>query len=119
MSTAPRVIRGKFGTLQRQLSEERDALLARFARQRSEIIVDREPDDECAEANRNLARHLILSTLDRERRTLTEIEVALKRLEAGEYGVCDSCGSSISVARLTALPWTRFCIDCANHAARA
>jgi DnaK suppressor protein len=119
MATTPRVIRGKFGTLQRELSTQRDALLARFAQQRSEIIVDHEPDDEGAEANRNLARHLILSTLDRERRTLTEIEGALKRLETGKYGICASCGSDISAARLTALPWTRSCIDCANRAARA
>jgi len=119
MATAPRVIRGKFGTLQRQLSTERETLMARFAQRRSEIIEDHEPDDEGAEANRNLARHLILSTMDRERRTLSEIEVALKRLESGEYGVCDSCGSSISAARLNALPWTRRCIDCANRAARA
>ena len=48
---------------------EREKLRTRFAEQRTDVFIDREPDDEGAEANRNLTTHLILSTLDRERRS--------------------------------------------------
>src|SRR6185437_5858683 len=119
MATTPKAIRTRHHALEKELSTRREALLARFAEQRSEAFLEREPDDECAEANRNLARHLILTTLDRERRTLQEIEVALQRMKAGDYGQCEICGTTIPDARLRALPWTRFCVHCAERSPSA
>ncbi len=39
---------------------------------------------------------------------------ALQRIDAGRYDVCDSCAQTIAPARLTALPYTTKCIECAN-----
>lgn len=119
MATTPKAIRTRHHALEKELSARREALLARFAEQRSEAFVEHDPDDECAEANRNLARHLILTNLDRERRTLQEIDVALHRIKTGDYGRCEICGTNIPDARLRALPWTRFCIHCAERSASA
>ena len=50
---------------------------------------------------------------------LTEIrmiDLALARVEAGEYGVCVRCGDPISEARLDVLPFTPVCRDCAKGA---
>jgi len=44
-----------------------------------------------------------------------ELEVALERLEAGTYGICESCGRPIDIERLEALPQARLCIDCARE----
>lgn len=115
MATTPKAVRARYHALEKELSAQRDALLARFTEQRSEAFLAYEPDDECAEANRNLARHLILTNLDRERRTLQDIDVALERMKAGCYGQCEICGTSIPDARLRALPWTRFCVHCAER----
>lgn len=41
------------------------------------------------------------------------IEDALARIDAGTYGVCRSCGESIAIGRLKAIPFARTCIDCA------
>lgn len=41
------------------------------------------------------------------------IEAALRRVAAGEYGTCVTCGAAISDARLDVLPFTPFCRDCA------
>lgn len=106
----------QFGTLETHLIEERDKLRLRFAEQRTDVFIDREPDDEGAEASRNLATHLLLSHLDRDRRILREIEAALNRIKKGEYGICESCGENIPEARLQALPWARFCIHCMERA---
>jgi DnaK suppressor protein len=46
--------------------------------------------------------------------TLLAVEKALAKLDAGTYGVCESCGKAISEARLEAMPATRYCIDCAS-----
>jgi RNA polymerase-binding transcription factor len=45
-------------------------------------------------------------------RLLRAIEEALSRLRAGTFGVCETCKSPISKARLEAVPWTRVCRDC-------
>jgi RNA polymerase-binding protein DksA len=45
------------------------------------------------------------------RETLAEIEAALQRIEDGTYGICEVCGKPIGAERLSAIPWTRLCID--------
>ncbi len=50
-----------------------------------------------------------------EEQLLEEVEAALGRIEAGTYGKCTNCGRKISKERLDALPWTPYCIDCANR----
>jgi RNA polymerase-binding protein DksA len=55
----------------------------------------------------------VLSRLEgRERHELDEIDAAQARLEAGTYGVCETCGRAIPLARLRALPTARNCLDC-------
>lgn len=41
-----------------------------------------------------------------------EIDDALRKLERGTYGACESCGQNILKARLEALPYARQCIAC-------
>ena len=43
---------------------------------------------------------------------LRAIENALARISRDRFGVCETCGSPISKARLEAVPWTRLCRDC-------
>ena len=43
---------------------------------------------------------------------LRAVEDALKRVEAGTYGLCTDCEEEISAARLKAVPWTKVCIEC-------
>jgi RNA polymerase-binding transcription factor DksA len=45
------------------------------------------------------------------RETLAEIDAALQRMEDGTYGICEVCGKAIGAERLSAIPWTRLCID--------
>jgi RNA polymerase-binding transcription factor DksA len=42
------------------------------------------------------------------------IQAALKRIEAGEYGICARCGNDIPEARLDILPHTPLCRACAG-----
>jgi DnaK suppressor protein len=47
-----------------------------------------------------------------EGRLQVEIREALRRIYAGEYGTCASCGKAIAKARLLAMPTARLCRDC-------
>jgi DnaK suppressor protein len=116
MPTMTRTSRNKFSALERELAAQRIELCHRIDRHRMDVVRDREPDDETAAAVENASRDMLAATLERERRTLKEIESALFRLQKGEYGTCDSCGATIPIARLEALPWARRCIDCAERA---
>jgi len=46
--------------------------------------------------------------------SIADIDRALVKVEAGTYGVCDSCGDPIPEARLEALPATALCVSCAS-----
>lgn len=47
-----------------------------------------------------------------ESRELANIEKALGRMRDGEYGICEACNEKIPMARLNALPYANYCIDC-------
>jgi DnaK suppressor protein len=40
------------------------------------------------------------------------VDESLKRIDEGTYGRCLGCGRKIAAARLNAIPYTEFCIDC-------
>ncbi len=43
--------------------------------------------------------------------TLTQVQDAMKRIEAGTYGKCTVCGRQIEAARLEAIPWAAYCLE--------
>ncbi len=55
---------------------------------------------------------LELRTRDRERKLIKKIDEALKEIESGDYGYCESCGVEIGIRRLEARPTATLCIDC-------
>jgi DnaK suppressor protein len=61
-----------------------------------------------------LENDAVLDALDASgRRELAEIDRALARLEAGDYGLCETCGEAIPAARLRAKPAATTCTGCA------
>jgi RNA polymerase-binding transcription factor DksA len=60
-------------------------------------------------------RDFALSMLSKEQGSLYEIDEALKRIEDGNYGICEICQKPIQQARLEALPFTRTTVDCQSE----
>lgn len=60
-------------------------------------------------------RDFALSLLSQEQDALYEIDQALKRIELGTYGVCEISGKPISHARLEAIPFARFTVECQSQ----
>jgi DnaK suppressor protein len=57
-------------------------------------------------------RDFALNLLSQEQDALYEIEEALKRVDAGTYGICEMSGKPIPQARLEAIPFARFTVEC-------
>jgi len=58
------------------------------------------------------SKELNFSLSDGERNLLMLIDEAFRRLDNTTYGTCTNCGATIGEKRLSAVPWTPYCIDC-------
>jgi RNA polymerase-binding transcription factor DksA len=78
----------------------------------------REPeDDDLEEQAADLDEDVVTERLSRAARDeALLVREALKRMDAGTYGLCLSCGKRISARRLKALPEARTCLPCAQQA---
>ena len=77
----------------------------------ADVATDDEHDPEGATIAYERSRTSAL--IDQADAHLGAIELALHRLEAGDYGRCVRCGGAIAVERLRARPVVRTCIECA------
>ena len=59
-------------------------------------------------------QELGLDLLAEEKKILAEIQLALKRIDAGEFGICEGLGIPIEKRRLEAIPWTRYSLEYAQ-----
>lgn len=77
--------------------------------------LDTNADDEHDPEGHTIAfeRSQIGALVQQVRHHESEIEAAIRRVDAGTYGWCQRCGEPIGEARLEALPGARTCITCA------
>lgn len=103
-----------------RLDSSRSALVDLISDLERELIAIAEataesPDDEHDSEGSTIGyeRARVGALLSEAQRSLAEVERALERLGAGEYGRCERCGAAISDERLAALPATSRCVGCA------
>lgn len=108
-----------FDRLRRALEEERLQLKEELARLDARApegigyhdhIADDATDVMDQTTRAALRRHLEIR--------LREVEAALRRMEEGTYGICQACGRPIDVARLKAIPFAAFCLECQSKRER-
>lgn len=87
------------------------AELERLARRRDDITIERAAD-ELEQIQQASVRALAICNLDRQFNQLRNARAALRRVQAGSFGVCQRCDEDIHSQRLAAVPWTQFCIGC-------
>jgi RNA polymerase-binding protein DksA len=80
-----------------------------------EIPSDNHPADF---ATVTVDREIDYTLEENEERLLAAIDAALKRIDEGTFGICQSCGRPIDPERLKALPYTTQCIDCKRREER-
>jgi DnaK suppressor protein len=74
-----------------------------------EVTMFADPNDRASQES-DMA--LELRNRDRERKLIKKIDETLGKINANEYGYCDSCGVEIGLKRLEARPTATLCIDC-------
>lgn len=96
------------------LQQERKKLIANANKTLTEeaALDVNELPDEIDQASAEYNQSFIFRLRDREKFYLGKIDKALKKIEAGEFGVCEECGDEISSKRLHARPVTTLCIRC-------
>ncbi|MFU8898908.1 TraR/DksA family transcriptional regulator [Roseinatronobacter thiooxidans] len=96
-----------------QIKDRRLELMARMSSVDQELGAHGSPDWED-----NAVEHEEDETLEAlglaAQKEILMLDAALKRIEAGEYGFCVTCGNDISEQRLDLLPATPFCRNCAQ-----
>ena len=75
-------------------------------------------DDEADASSKLFEREHELAITRNSRELLEQTEHALARIEAGTYGVCDSCGKPLGKARLQAFPRATLCVACKQREER-
>ena len=70
-----------------------------------------------ASDDRDRALSLLFS--ERDRRNLSQIEDALKRIDEGTYGICEMTGEKIGEDRLRVMPFARFTIEAQEEMEKA
>jgi len=63
-------------------------------------------------ATDNYDREFSLGLASSGREVLYELDDALKKIEDGTFGICESCKNLITKTRLKAVPYARLCVKC-------
>jgi DnaK suppressor protein len=74
-----------------------------------EATVFADPNDRASQES-DIA--LELRNRDRERKLIKKIDETIMKIDADDYGFCESCGAEIGLKRLEARPTATLCIDC-------
>ena len=92
--------------LKEELSQDIDRTVHTM---QDEATVFADPNDRASQES-DMA--LELRNRNRERKLIKKIEETIAKIDAGEYGYCESCGVEIGLKRLEARPTATLCIDC-------
>jgi len=108
-----------------EVGEARTLLFEEAGRLRTEIVASEESlqglmrdsgdgagDDQADTGTKNITREHEMALAANAREMLEQTERALERLDAGTYGLCESCGKPIGKARMQAFPRATLCVEC-------
>jgi DnaK suppressor protein len=102
----------KFRDLLTEKQEELSDVVHRKKEEQEFQQEEPEIGDEADIATRSVEKEILFDITDSEKQNLDRIEAALRKIEKGAYGRCESCQKTIPRLRLEVMPWARYCIRC-------
>lgn len=96
------------------LREQQRELTRTIDKAQKEIraLVDSGPSDVVDDSSDNASKEAAFATYSRSHTQMRKVELALRRISSGDFGVCAVCDGAIGLKRLQAIPWANNCIDC-------
>jgi len=101
-----------------ELEQEQDRLRDELAEAEHDLVVlmrdsgEGSGDDQADAGAATWEREHELSLANNARALLEQTHHAIERIEAGGYGVCESCGNAVGKMRLQAFPRATLCLPC-------
>lgn len=105
-----------------RLQAEKDDLLRASggAREsRGPVALDQQSVGRLSRMDAMQVQAMAIETERRRRARLQALDAALKRMEAGTFGICVRCGEDVEARRLELDPATPLCLDCARGGSAA
>lgn len=108
----------ELGAVHAELMGERERIEREVATLQSSIADvlrdsgDGAGDDTADTGSKAFEREQEMTLLANTRESLFQTEHALRRIDAGTYGACESCGEAVGKARLQAFPRATLCVSC-------
>lgn len=112
--TASNLSPEQLAAFKQQLNQKRDHLLQQ-ARETLDNEMVLSPDDRFDEVDQASSEYMQAFSFrlrGRERHLMNKIEIALRKIDEGIYGMCEECDELISLRRLEARPEAPLCIQC-------
>jgi RNA polymerase-binding protein DksA len=114
---------GELAQVRAELEAEAESLRAEIAKTAHDIAeglgaVRDAGDDEADAGTKASEREQELALTQNAQDLLDQGERALGRIDAGTYGVCESCGQPVGKARLLAFPQATLCVTCKQRQER-
>jgi len=95
----------------RRALENRRTELGAGGGNREALAIDTSPED-LDRIQQASERDLAMRILEGNSSRLREVQAALRRMDAGAFGICVDCEENINPKRLAAVPWASYCIVC-------
>tara|TARA_R110002110_G_scaffold71027_11_gene190059 strand:- start:3135 stop:3491 length:357 start_codon:yes stop_codon:yes gene_type:complete len=105
------------GCFEPKLRAEIDELRARSGAttsDRAPVALDQQSVGRLSRMDTMRAQAMAQATERRRHQRIQQVEAALNRIGAGEYGFCLSCGDAIETRRLEADPAAPLCLSCSR-----
>ncbi len=100
--------------IKKDLEKTRDDILKRIEEKKALDMPEAEVGDPMDTASQSMDKEMLFEVSGNALKVVEQIEAAIRRIEKGIYGECESCGCSIAKKRLSALPFARYCVHCQN-----
>lgn len=91
---------------ERGLRDQRRELARAIEKGQKEIhaLADSGPGDVIDDSSSNACKENMLASYSQNRTQLRKVELALKRISVGDFGICAGCGDTIGLKRLHRVP---------------
>jgi len=114
MTTKKNGPKGKPAAYRKILEKKAEEVRRSMSAQKAAQVVSRLdiPSDEGDLSQQHHEEWIFLNRNTIDMKLLREIADALHRIDTGAYGTCLECEEPISIKRLDAVPWARYCVAC-------